>query len=191
MNLKHFSALVFLAFSIAVTAQESKKTIILYNVVPLSVELLSDGTIKSVYGKAEHYFSGYQLVKRENFFNENADNQNFGSIENDVIVSTDIKRLKFDDQLAVLNQSIIKDLDVIKEELFLNPSKKIMLTTYTVDESNKRSVVLLQNRLASCLSYLEIMGVSKDRIVLDSTPQNTESNTILAGEIVNANVVNN
>ncbi len=190
MNIKSLFTLSFVLILLSAQGQDSKKTVILYNVVPLSVELLKDGTIKSIYGKADHYFKGYQIVKRESSFSENADNQNFASINNDVVVSTDITRLIFDNQLAVLNQGTIAGLDKIKQDLFLNPSKKIMLTSYTIDQSNKRESILLQNRLASCLSYLEIMGVSKDRIVLDSNTQTSVSGAILAVEIVNENLVN-
>lgn len=188
MNLK-LSLLVLPMLFIAQTlsAQESRKTVILYNVVPLTVEVLKDGTIKQIYGKADHYFKGYQLLRRDNYLSED-DNPNFAYSElgDNLIVSTNYTELGFNDQVAVLNKATIAELDRIKNVLFQDPSKKVILTSYHVDKDLKRAVILLQNRLKACLSYLDIMGVSKDRIILDSKTQVNSSNAILATEVMNA-----
>jgi hypothetical protein len=181
------SLISFIALSLS--AQESRKTVILYNVVPLSVELLPDGTIKTIYGKAEHFFKGYQLVKREQYFSPSANNDKYAEMTTDVIVSTDIFRMPFDEQVALLNENTIAALDQIKNMLFTNPDKKILISSYTIDQTNKREVILLQNRLASCLSYLDIMGVSKDQIVIDGSPQINQNNVITATAIVKSEFV--
>jgi hypothetical protein len=186
---KSITTFVFSFFFIAsILSQDSKKTVILYNVVPLSVELVSDGTIKTIYGRADHYFAGYQLVKTENYFSDASETVKEEEYK-DVIVSTNIKYLKFDDQVATLNKTTLAELDRIKHVLFTNPQKKIMLTSYNINNANKRESILLKNRLASCLSYLDIMGVSKDRIVIDSKTQEINSNIIHASEIVNSELV--
>ena len=185
-----FSLLIITFFVITLSqAQNTKKTVILYNVVPLSVELVNDGTIKTIYGRADHFFKGYQLVQRDRYFSEDKSEVLEEQYE-DVIVSTDIKYLGFDDQVATLNKTTISLLDKIKNTLFQNPERKVMLTSYKINEGSKREVILLKNRLASCLSYLDIMGVSKDRIVIDSKTQDQNSGVIHASIIVKSSEVN-
>ena len=108
---KSITTFVFSFFFIAsILSQDSKKTVILYNVVPLSVELVSDGTIKTIYGRADHDFAGYQLVKTENYFSDASETVKEEEYK-DVIVSTNIKYLKFDDQVATLNKTTLAELD--------------------------------------------------------------------------------
>ena len=185
-----FSLLIMTFFVVTLCqAQNTKKAVILYNVVPLSVELVNDGTIKTIYGRADHFFKGYQLVQRDRYFSEDKAEVLEEQYE-DVIVSTDIKYLGFDDQVATLNKTTISLLDQIKNTLFQNPERKVMLTSYKINEGSKREVILLKNRLASCLSYLDIMGVSKDRIVIDSKTQDQNSGDIHASIIVKSSEVN-
>ena len=179
---------VFLLFSVIGSAQSSKKAVILYNVVPLSVELVNDGTIKTIYGRADHFFKGYQLVQRDRYFSEEKSDI-LEEKYDDVIVSTDIKYLSFNNQVATLNKETIQLLDEIKNALFQNPERKVMLTPYKINESSKTQVILLKNRLASCLSYLDIMGVSKERIVIDSKTQDQSSGMIHASIIVKSSEV--
>ena len=191
MQLNRTFILLIMAFFVVTLsqAQNTKKTVILYNVVPLSVELVNDGTIKTIYGRADHFFKGYQLVQRDRYFSEDKAEVLEEQYE-DVIVSTDIKYLGFDDQVATLNKTTISLLDQIKNTLFQNPERKVMLTSYKINEGSKREVILLKNRLASCLSYLDIMGVSKDRIVIDSKTQDQNSGVIHASIIVKSSEVN-
>nr|HRD09247.1 hypothetical protein [Saprospiraceae bacterium] len=42
-----------------------QNTVILYNVVPLRVDLNTDGSIKNVYGEDVNYLKGYTLVRRQ------------------------------------------------------------------------------------------------------------------------------
>ena len=190
MKSKLLCSMIMLFIMTSLSSQESRKTVILYNVVPLSVELIPDGTIKTIYGRADHFFAGYQLVQRENYFsNDPKANEEYANMENDVIVSTDVNNLRLDSQLATLNKSTIASLDKIKNMLFLEPNKKIMLTSYTVNPDNKRGVILLRNRLASILSYLDIMGVNKERIVLDTKTQEGTTDYIIASEVTKSELV--
>jgi outer membrane protein OmpA-like peptidoglycan-associated protein len=179
---------IILFYSVIGSAQSSKKVVILYNVVPTSVELVNDGTIKTFYGRADHFFQGYQLVQRDQYFSE----EKSGILQEkyeDVIVSTDIKYLSFYEKVATLNKETIQFLDQIKNALFQNPERKVMLTPYRINENSKTQVILLKNRLASCLSYLDIMGVSKDRIAIDSKTQDQSSGIIHASIIIKSSEV--
>lgn len=61
MNIKTIAAAaVLIAVSHLVTGQDKlHNTVILYNVVPLRVDLNQDGSIKNVYGEDVNYLRGY------------------------------------------------------------------------------------------------------------------------------------
>ena len=182
-------ALLFIS-SIALVAQTSKNTVILYNVVPLNVDLMPDGTIKRIYGKAYDRFKGYQLVRKDQHLaNEEGTNEQFSEMDKDIIVSTDVSRLAFEEGMALLSGETIKLLEKIKNRLFQNPNRKIILTSYAIQEGSKVEEILLQNRLAACLSYLEILGVSKSRIILDTNTQTNEKQAIIAAEVIKSDLV--
>ncbi len=174
--------LFFVLLTEIVSGQDSRKTIILYNVVPLSVELVSDGTIKAVYGRADHYFKGYQLIQREEDVQNDKD---YADMPSNSLVSEDVYRINYQKDVATLNEQAIKDLEAIKVLLFTQQDKKIIITPYEIDEQNKKEVILSQNRLSACLSYLEILGVNKEQIILDNTSQINNEESIIISSISN------
>ena len=56
--MKKLLLILLSAISVTLSAQDAvKKTVILYNVVPLDVDLAPDGTIISINGRADEYFT--------------------------------------------------------------------------------------------------------------------------------------
>ncbi len=174
MNIKTISAAALLiAVSQLVTGQDKlRNTVILYNVVPLRVDLNQDGSIKNVYGEDVNYLRGYTLVKRQKQEGETSYGEG-GQYER---VSVEDYDLKFKNNTALLTQEIVASLDKASESVFFN-GHRILVNVYPTPADNK-SKTLLKNRLNAYLSYLEIKGVKKTQIVINTEALLTEEESI-------------
>lgn len=174
MNIKTFAVVaVCLATSSLLPGQDKlHNTVILYNVVPLRVDLNQDGSIKNVYGEDVNYLRGYTLVKRQKPEGDN----HYGEGGQYERVSVEDFDLQFKANTALLTQDIVASLDKAAETVFFN-GHRILVNVYPTPADNK-SKTLLKNRLNACLSYLEIKGVKKPQIVINTEALLTEEESI-------------
>lgn len=174
MNIKTITAAAALfAVSGLLTGQNKlNNTVILYNVVPLRVDLNQDGSIKNVYGEDVNYLRGYTLVKRQKSEGETTYGEG-GQYER---VSAEDFDLKFKNNTALLTQDIVASLDKAAESTFFN-GHRILVNVYPTPADNK-SKTLLKNRLNACLSYLEIKGIKKQQIVINTEALLSEEESI-------------
>jgi hypothetical protein len=165
MNRFFFLLCLILFLPILVSAQENlQNTVILYNVVPLRVDLNADGTIQKVYGEDNTFLKGYNVVRRRPKVEINSDNYS-NDLTNFVSLATENFDLIFDQNKAILNQSIVNNLDKASENLFFESERKMVLSTYKVgDDAVSRK--LYKNRINGLLAYLDIKGIKKERIVI-------------------------
>ena len=165
MNIKSLYPLMMFFFPYFLTGQQGlKNTVILYNVVPLRVDLNHDGTIQTIYGEENSYLKGYTLVKPA----EESDNQQFGELKGYYVVSTEAYDLHFYPTSAVLAQDVIDALDKAADKVFFG-GHRILISTYA-EPSDSKGKLLFKNRLHACLMYLDVKGVTKSNIVINTEP---------------------
>lgn len=164
-----------LVFSIGAFAQNSNlnNTVILYNVVPLRVDLNADGSIKNVYGEDVNYLKGYTLVRRQK---ADGGNSQYGTSASYEKVSVEDYDLQFKNNTALLTQENVNALDKAAEISFFN-GHRILVNVYSTPADNK-SKTLLKNRLNACLSYLEIKGIKKENIIINADALLSEQEVI-------------
>lgn len=178
--MKHLIAIIFAISCATLFAQDApKKAVILYNVVPLEVELSNDGTILSVNGRADEYFTGYKLIRVNQYLDPSfANNSEFFKPAEDYAVTTKVYNLDFREELAILNRNSIANLDEIVSQIIYNADQNVMLTPYSVTTTEEK--ILLENRLKSVLMYLEVKGISKGKIALNEIPQTVRKGQLIA-----------
>jgi hypothetical protein len=160
MNIKFY----FILLAMLICQSQLNNTVILYNVVPLRVDLNSDGTIKKIYGEDNAFLRGYKVVRREERIAANPE-QYSNSLANFVSVAGANFELTFDTDRAVLNEATIKGLDNAAEHIFFNENK-LVVNSYKSDNSPK-GLKLYKNRLNAILTYLDIKGVKKENIIIN------------------------
>lgn len=154
-----------LSIIIASSAFSQSETVILYNSQPVKVDLTDNGKIQSFYGVVQGFMEGYDLstdiaevtpsVIEEPIFTPSSKNANYA------VVSIERVELNYKPNFALLDKSIIDELNEISAKLKADPNTKILLTAHTNDSVNNK---LSSNRLASAISYLEIKGIKQNRI---------------------------
>jgi hypothetical protein len=166
MNKNIISPLVLLFMSVFVYGQQGlKNTVILYNVVPLRVDLNPDGTIQTIYGQDNKFLKGYTVVKPAKTEAESA--ASYGTdLKGYKVVASDAFDLPFKISTAILSQENIDALDKISNLAFFK-GNKIVLSSYKVPADNK-SQTLFKNRINAILAYLDVKNVSKDKIIINA-----------------------
>ncbi|HMS67999.1 MAG: hypothetical protein IPL23_30090 [Saprospiraceae bacterium] len=178
--MKKLLLILLSAISVTLSAQDAvKKTVILYNVVPLDVDLAPDGTIISINGRADEYFTGYTLVKVNQYLDPMlANSSEFFTPPDDYQVTTKVYNVEFRNDLAILTRPSIVNIDDLVTQIAYNSGQKIMLTTYEVKNAEEK--LLLENRLKTVLMYLEVKGVAKAQIAINEIPQTVRKSQIIA-----------
>lgn len=178
--MKHYLVLLLAICYGALSAQApSKKAIILYNVVPLEVELSNDGTILSVNGRADEYFTGYKLVRVNQYLDPAIANASeFLKPAEDYTVTPKVYNIDFREDLAILNRTSIANLDEVVSQIIYNSEQNVMLTPYAANSAEEK--ILLENRLKAVLMYLEVKGISKGKIALNEIPQTVRKGQLIA-----------
>jgi hypothetical protein len=162
MNIKSIVPLAILFSAINLFGQNSiKNTVILYNLVPLRVDLDRDGTIKQMYGADYNFLKGYTVVRPK--VETNQDNYSKDPSGSYVVV-TENYDITFSSNNAILTKSSLESLDKTADESFFN-EHKILIHPYRDNGSNS-SKTLLKNRLNAVLIYLELKGIPKDKIII-------------------------
>ena len=149
-------------------SQSQAETVILYNSQAVKVELTDNGKIQSFVGIVPGYMEGYDLSTNsvevvpttidEPIFPSSARNADYS------VVSVERVELKYRPSFALLDKTIIDELNNLSARLKADPNVKILLTAYTTDKMKNK---LSTNRLASAIAYLGIKGIQQDRIQSD------------------------
>ncbi|MBK8700295.1 MAG: hypothetical protein IPN29_12500 [Saprospiraceae bacterium] len=170
MNIKTIAPIMVCLFCGVLSAQKHlNNTVILYNVVPLRVDLNKDGTIRNVYGEDVNYLRGYTLVKPAS----DDKNNTYGNSEAYNVVSTEVYDIRFGEKSAVLSHEAIQALDKSADVTFFD-GHRILVSPYLSAE-DRVSKTLLKNRMNACLTYLEIKGIKKEQIIINTVAiQNIE-----------------
>jgi hypothetical protein len=150
-----------LSLNTAIAQQNLKNTVILYNVVPLRVDLNQDGTIQTIYGEDTKFLKGYTIVRPQTSGESSEYAQNKGYY----VVSKENFNLNFSTNSAVLSENAVKDLDKSADMAFFG-DHRIMVSSYKPTDDPK-SKTLFKNRMNACLMYLELKGVAKDKIIIN------------------------
>lgn len=161
--------LVCLSWSLS-AQQSARKTVILYNIVPVDASIAPDGEIMEIYGKNESYLRGYTIVKQDKTIpaaDPTTETTTDPSINGLYRVVKDNYNLTYTSGKATLSRDIIRQLDGAADAVFLYPANKILITPYAKEGLSSRDKVLYDNRLKSILSYLEIKGLSKNQVLID------------------------
>lgn len=162
-------ALVFIATIIS--AQSTKKSVILYNSEPYLAEYTTNGEIVNLIEKKPNYLRGYDVKPTNTGTDGGQAFADVTPVSNSSVavdaVSADRKFLNFDSDYATLDELSTQRLDRVEKYLNENAQAKVMVTSHKVDESTN-SVKLSNNRLDSCKKYLELKGIATDRIILSS-----------------------
>jgi hypothetical protein len=70
-------------------------------------------------------------------------------------------------------------MDQIADAVLFNDKKMALIIGYTPDSSNSNSKYLFENRMKSILSYLDIKGVDRSKVIIDADVQPSDSGSIL------------
>jgi hypothetical protein len=139
-------------------------TVILYNIVPLRVDLNVDGTIKKIYGEDNNFLRGYKVVRREP--KQIIDPLEYSnSLNNFVSRVTENYEIKFSGQSSYLEEAIIQSLDKSADYIFFNKGK-LVINSYKKSDDTK-SIRRYKDRLNNMLAYLDIKGVKKEDIIIN------------------------
>ena len=155
----------------ATKAQESKDATILYNSQPVKVELSKLGGILTFYGFVPDYMAGYDLgtpkvantedaidIITPITFDNNSKNAEYG------VVSSERLSVKFQPGFATLSSESIATLNGVAQKFSQRQIAKVLITIYRGANDNEK---LLQNRLASTVSYLNLKGVETEKIITE------------------------
>ncbi len=166
MNKNIIFPLAFLLMTVISYSQQGlKNTVILYNVVPLRVDLNADGTIQTIYGQDTKFLKGYTVVKPAKSSDEVA--AQYGTnIQGFKVVASEAFDITFKTASAILSQQSIDALDKIANLTFFN-GNKIVLSSYKVPQDNK-SQTIYKNRMNAILAYLDIKNISKTSIIINA-----------------------
>ena len=178
--MKWYSFIFLSLFFFDVNGQAPKTTVILYNLVPLKVDVLPDGSITSIYGKVDNYLKGYQLVRNE----ENLP-QNDAYAQNSVIkvVFKESYLLSFDAERSNLSRDIIETIDKIADIVFFSEGKKMMILPYSPDPAQRNGQTYLENRMKAVLAYLDIKGVDRQRIIINTDSHDKDTHSLLVNVV--------
>jgi hypothetical protein len=169
-----YIALLFISTQISFSQEGLKKTVILYNIVPLRVDLNKDGSVHTIYGQDHAFLKGYQVVRHAPLGSV-IDTTNQG-----YYVATDKTYLiRFDLQNATLSQETITALDAAAD-LAQRDGHRILLTPYSIEgNASHDKITLKKNRINACLMYLDIKGITKSQIVISEDENKTSENGLL------------
>ncbi len=168
-----FSLLLTLSI-ISLNSQESVNTVILLNTEAIRADVKMDGEIEAIHGKEEGYLKGYILEKHPTAINGEEYDQ---KIEGYKVVYVPSYKVSFSPNHAILNKSIIIELDNVVRELLFDQEKGVILKSPS--SGNK---LLDTNRKNAVLSYLNIKGISINRILIEKATTQT-------GNLVELNIV--
>lgn len=158
---------------------KQKQSIILYNVVPISVDIDSEGTIHSINGEVQDYLEGYTLVKNKISLDPSATgNEVYEGPKDGYTTSKQVYNLRFNPQMAKLSRETMAAMDQSISAVAQDPSKKVMLTSYAPNGAEE--TILLKNRLSACLLYFQIKGLSKRQIAINEIPQESDKHLLIA-----------
>jgi len=162
---------VTVAMLSSMNAQSQKDATILYNSQPVEVQLSEAGRILAFYGLSPNYMAGYDLGPSkatqqsitdiqlvEPGFTNSSQNAEYD------VVSRDRVDLSFNDGFATLSQSTIGQLNEVSKKVLAEGYAKVLVTAYSSAEKSEK---LLQNRLNSVITYLNIKGLSSDQVVTE------------------------
>lgn len=166
------SVLVLLAIATSTYAQNTKTSVILYNSEAYLAEYNTDGEILNLIEKKPNYLNGYNVVKDKSFREDvfavdDVHNNVEGTVNNGSTVSIERKFIDFRTQYATLDDMSLERLDRVVSYLDRNPYAKVMITSHRIDDSSK-TITLSNNRIDSCQKYLEMKGVSNNRVISTS-----------------------
>lgn len=176
MSTRYVIALLSIFFStLAISQNRLDNTVILYNLIPLRVDLDTDGSIKQMYGTDYKYLRGYTVVRpklesKVALTSITSDQQGY------YVVSTKTHDIMFNSLNATLSQDALENLDETSQTAFFD-GHRILIHPYLTDESNVAKT-LLKNRINAVLMYLELKGYGKDKVVISVDPIHNNSNTI-------------
>jgi len=167
------------------SAHSQKQSVILYNSLPVKVELSEKGTIDAFIGAVPGYMDGYDISVQpievaptkveEPILPASTRNADYA------VVSVEKEELRYKPNFATLDKSVISKLNAIAARLKADPNAKILLTAYTTDKTNTK---LTKNRLDSAITYLGIKGILSYRIQTDIQ----QSEALL--DVINVNYLN-
>jgi hypothetical protein len=156
--------LVFLLSGFLIAQNNLKNTVILYNVVPLRVDLNLDGTIQTIYGQDNKFLKGYTVIKRVK--DENQQGEYATSLAGYKVLTSEDYDISFKPKAAVLSEETINLLDKTADMVFFK-NAKVVISSYLVEQNNM-SQTLYKNRLNAILAYLEIKNIAKDKIIINA-----------------------
>lgn len=159
--IKYFPLCLVLSLNTAKAQQNLKNTVILYNVVPLRVDLNQDGTIQTIYGEDTKFLKGYTIVRPQT----SPESAEYAQNKGYYVVSKDYYDINFSANSAILSENAVASLDKSSDMAFFG-DHRIMISSYKPTEDSK-SKTLFKNRMNACLMYLDLKGVSKDRIIIN------------------------
>jgi len=151
--------------SMSLTANAQDESVILYNSQPVKVILAGD-QIQSFVGAAKPgYMTGYDLSKS----NEIKVIPEVASAGTDVrqnadysVLSSERILLPYKAGFATLDKKTISELNSISTKLKADGALKILLTAHL--DGSDTADKLAKNRLQAAIMYLNIKGVSSDRL---------------------------
>jgi len=163
-----------------------KESVILYNSQPIKVKLDGD-KIKSIEGEAKGYMTGYNLTTNKPAGIASAERLTRTRSRNapkDVefvqteVVKRDLEKnasyavmqeqvmLNYRLGYATLESNMLDQLDRIIDDLLKNPQAKLSITAHRQSDTEEDKK-LSENRIEAAKSYLNVKGISDDRITTD------------------------
>jgi len=167
---------IILLITSGLTAQQTQETVILYNSQPVQVELSEMGKILSFYGLKPGYMTGFQLenavVKIEPIVIDNVNPTFTDESQNAeyAILSKERVMLNFDKGFATLSAENIKILNEVSRKLKNGDFQKAVITSFTNGQNSK----LVENRLESAVTYLNIKGIQRSQLITEVQESNNQ-----------------
>ncbi len=159
--------LAMLCIITSFTLYAQNKTVILYNLEPIQVQLEGDNIIQFI-GVQSDYMDGYDLTDNRLVAVtplKSIDSEVSKSSSNGMysIVSKERIFLEFSPSNSILDRNSILELNKIAARLISDNSLNLLIASHT-EMGKKSSDKLAANRLKAVKAYLKIKGIHKDRI---------------------------
>ncbi|MEE9439441.1 MAG: hypothetical protein V3V14_10610 [Saprospiraceae bacterium] len=171
-------ALCACALLAAVSVNAQKQSVILYNSVPINVNLTSDGDIAIFGNVVKDYMQGYELKPVAEIKGLDFQQIKFVSATKNAgysILSAERILLNYKPNIATLDKSILTKLNLIAARLKTEPITRVLITGHYVSGNNLK---VISNRVKSIKTYLKIKGVDLSKILVDKMESGVMENVV-------------
>lgn len=161
---------VCLVFLVSVLSGQQRTTVILINGIATEVTLSSSGEILEVHKEIPGYMVEYDSQDKNLVSNSESDHIHpVSSSDTDLI-------LEFKEGRAVMNTSIIVQLDEVASRIDKQNQLIMLSTSYNMDKVDNDK--LAKNRVSAIKKYLELKGINPSKVLISIDNNYSKTNAV-------------